>query len=408
MDYKIQKSHPRHDKTRNPENVLVMQGGGSLGAFSCGVYKAFVEEKIDIDFVAGTSIGAINAAIIAGSKNDNAEKDLEDFWTELSESIYNIIPDIETFAYDSYRKGYFLQQIPSASMNAAFFGVPKMFVPRWNPANMMIDPFYFKPDSWTYLYDHTPLKTTLEKYIDYKKLFFDKNDINSKNKKRLIITAVNVLTGQPLVFDSASIQIESKHLLASSGYPIYGFPWIEVEKGVYGWDGSLLSNTPVREVINISPRNDKNIFIVENYPKKIDRLPSNMIEVLDRAKDIIFSDKTENAIKMSKLITRQIQLIENLYDFYEKSPEKTQVIGNKAQIEKEYNELVQSYGAEIHSVTRITRNRIEAPNLSKNANFSKKAVKELISQGKNKTLKILLNFKENNTNNDKTNIKKYS
>ncbi|MDN5868905.1 MAG: hypothetical protein L0H55_16080, partial [Candidatus Nitrosocosmicus sp.] len=114
-----------------------------------------------------------------------------------------------------------------------------------------------------------------------------------------------MLTAEPLVFDNAKMHINPSHLLASSGYPIYGFPWVEVREGVYAWDGSLLSNTPVREVINASPRNDKHIFIVENYPEKIDRLPSNMIEVMDRAKDIIFSDKTEHSIKMSKLITRQ-------------------------------------------------------------------------------------------------------
>jgi NTE family protein len=83
-----------------------------------------------------------------------------------------------------------------------------------------------------------------------------------------MITAVNVLTAKPMTFDSAHQQITVKHLLGTSGYPLYGFPWIEVEKGKYVWDGSLMSNTPLREVIDASPVIDKRVFIVENYPKK--------------------------------------------------------------------------------------------------------------------------------------------
>ncbi|HYF99395.1 MAG TPA: hypothetical protein VD815_04830 [Candidatus Saccharimonadales bacterium] len=209
-----------------------------------------------------------------------------------------------------------------------------------------------------------------------------------------ILTAVKVLTAEPLTFDIWKMQIKPNHLLATSAYPNYGFPWIEVDNGVYAWDGSLLSNTSVREVIASSPRNDKHIFIVENYPRVIDRLPSNMIEVMDRAKDIIFSDKTKHNIKMTKLVTRQIQLIEHLYDFYEKSDKQGLDHPLTKQIEKEYNELVNNYGAEIHTVMRITRNRIETPNVSKNANFSNRAIKDLIHQGRTKMLDTIKTFKE--------------
>ena len=117
------------------ENVLVLQGGGSLGAFACGAYKALVKKNLKFDIVAGTSIGAINGAIIAGSKNNNPVQDLENFWLELAESSYNIIPDIITFDYDDKTKVTKLKTIPSASLNAAFYGVPKMFVPRWFQTN---------------------------------------------------------------------------------------------------------------------------------------------------------------------------------------------------------------------------------------------------------------------------------
>jgi NTE family protein len=115
MSFKTnEKSRPRHRESRPTENVLVLQGGGSLGAFACGVLKALVRKKIRIDIAAGTSIGAINAAIIVGSKSDHPERDLEEFWMELAESSYKIIPDIHIFDYDSNTGRYVPKQISSA------------------------------------------------------------------------------------------------------------------------------------------------------------------------------------------------------------------------------------------------------------------------------------------------------
>lgn len=209
--------------------------------------------------------------------------------------------------------------------------MPKFFIPRWFDY-WNISPFKnsnelnILPSQWTNVYDNTPLTKTLEKYIDFKKLspVIKQNNSNAKNDNyedkdrintpRLIITSVDVLNAEPIIFDSYRMQIQMKHLLATIGYPQYGFPWIEVNDGVFAWDGSLLSNTPIREVLVASPSNDKNIFIVENYPKKIDKLPSNMTEVQSRAKDIMFTDKYKSLRKMSRLVTRHIQLIETLYD----------------------------------------------------------------------------------------------
>jgi NTE family protein len=426
----------REEKGRRPiENVLIMQGGGSLGAFGCGVYKALVKKKIRIDVVAGTSIGAVNAAIIVGSKSGHPENDLEDFWEEIAESNHSIIPDSFTVDYDNHTNLYVTKKVPSASTNAAIFGVPKMFIPRWlqwdttyyslygkekeKDPNMMDDEkrslpsslySYFDIRSWTYLYDHTPLSKTLEKYIDYKKLNLARKKEESPEVLRLIITAVDVLTAKPLIFDNTKMEIKPKHILASSGYPIYGFPWIQVEdnnntnggvgdasngsgsSSTYAWDGSLLSNTPIREVLNMSPRNDKNIFVVENYPRRVSRLPSNMAEVESRAKDILFCDKNMETLKMSRLITRQIQLIERLYNIFQREnvvdhskldPDEVK------QIKSEYKKLIENHGAQILSVTRIVRSEIESPSILQNADFSSTTVKELMSQGERKTLQEL-------------------
>jgi NTE family protein len=388
-----------HEHKKEIENVLILQGGGSLGAFACGVCKTFVKKNIKFDIIAGTSIGAINGAIAAGSKNDNPAKDLEDFWIEIAESSYNIIPNMFSYEYDYKKHRLNWKQTSSASLNAAIFGVPKFFVPRWlNWKTFSSTDFNLLPSRWTYVYDNTPLAKTLEKYIDFKKLSPEarQSNINNKNKNngkdnntRLIITAVDVLTAEPIIFDSYKTQIEMKHLLATIGYPQYGFPWIDVDDGVYAWDGSLLSNTPIREVMVASPSNDKNIFIVENYPKKIDNLPSNMTEVQSRAKDIMFTDKDKSLRKMSRLITRHINLIETLYNVFKEFDNSKLDKNIISYIEKEHKILVEKFGARILKIKRISRENIVAPYPSQNADFSINTIKKLISQGENKALAIL-------------------
>ena len=246
--------------------------------------------------------------------------------------------------------------------------------------------------------DNTSLAKTLEKYIDFKKLSPDarQNYINNKNKNhnkdnntRLIITAVDVLSAEPIIFDSYKTQIRMKHLLATIGYPQYGFPWIEVNDGMYAWDGSLLSNTPIREVMTASPSNDKNIYIVENYPKKIDNLPSNMTEVQSRAKDIMFTDKDQSLRRMSRLLTKHINLIETLYNIfkeYDHSKLDKDIINY---IEKEHKILVEKFGAKILKMKRISRETNDTPYPSQNADFTANTIKELITQGENKALDSL-------------------
>jgi NTE family protein len=389
----------KHTHVKDIENVLILQGGGSLGAFACGVCKTFAKKDIKFDIIAGTSIGAINGAITAGSKNENPSKDLEDFWIEIAESSHNIIPDSFSFDYDYQNNQINYKKSSSSSLNAAFFGVPKFFVPRWfnwnkHRSNSLND-YTMLPSHWTYIYDNTLLEKTLEKYIDFKKLSpgAKPNNINNKddsnNPIRLIISAVDVLSAEPIIFDSYKTQIQMKHLLATIGYPQYGFPWIEVNDGVYAWDGSLLSNTPIREVMMASPSNDKNIFVIENYPKKIDRLPSNMSEVQSRAKDIMFTDKDQSLGKISKLITRHIKLIETLYDMFEEYDHSKIDKDIIKYIEKEHKLLVEKYGAKILKITRISRENNKTPYSLQNADFSVNTIKELIMQGENKALDSL-------------------
>jgi NTE family protein len=403
------------------ENVLILQGGGSLGAFGCGVFKALANNNIKVDIIAGTSIGGINAAIIAGSKDaKHPEHLLEQFWLELSESFVDfdkvtlpsssylptfveqlLLPPINYYHHfhsgssSKQEKNYLtitntneyaikMKQLRSF-YSSAIFGNDKMFKPRWRLESALTDPDYFAPQNWTYMYDHRPLVETLEKYIDYDKLKPNGNP----NAPRLILTAVNILTAGPLTFDSSKQQITPKHILATSAYPLYNFRWIEVEDGVYAWDGSLLSNTPLREVIDASPVNDKRICIVENYPKRVDTLPKNLPEVYHRARDIMFSDKTEHSVTMSKAITRYLRYIEELYQLIENHVDLTKVDPKQLKrIHKKYKKYKQERGAEIKDIVYITRDE-PFPHMYENADFSPETIKNSIKEGEMKTIQAL-------------------
>lgn len=375
------------------ENVLILQGGGSLGAFGCGVFKELANQDIKFDILAGTSIGGVNAAIIAGSKQDNPEKALEEFWWEVGENTTDSYPSGSTlhllakynpFLIHSSYKQYDHLKSMNSFYSSACFGNKAIFLPRWNIENLQTDPEYFQPEKWTYLYDITLLEKTLEKYIDYKKLGPD-----GKSNGRLIITAVKVLTSEPLTFDSFKIQITSKHILATCAYPLYLLPWIELERGLYCWDGGILSNTPVREVIEASPVKNKNLFIVENYPRKIKELPSNIYDVLHRTRDMIFSDKTTHNIKMSKIITRYLRFIDQLYKIIEKNKEKYKLDEEEfQQITSKYRKFKVERGAEIQNIYYIDREE-KAPHIYENIDFSLKTIKELIKHGEKKTKQVL-------------------
>jgi len=372
------------------ENVLILQGGGSLGAFGCGVYKALVNNNIKLDILSGTSIGGLNATVIAGSKEDHPEQSLENFWMEIADTsndndnINLNFPFLERSLQEQFP--FTLASKSTLSFYcSAIYGNRKIFLPRWRPENLFKDPQYFTPNKWTYLYDHSPLVKTLEKYVDYNKL-----QPNGKPNARLIITAVNVMTAEPLIFDSAKQQITPKHVLATTAYPTYFFQWIELEKGLFAWDGSLLSNTPLREVIDASPVKDKRIFLVENYPKNIEKLPSNLQEVKHRARDIMFSDKTIHSVQMSKAITLHLKLIDDMYEMLEDhfNSEKTVEKEKFEKIRERYKKVSEEHGAEIKGVYYITRDE-PFPSLYENADFSKNAIKASIKDGEIKTNRII-------------------
>ena len=402
------------------ENVLILQGGGSLGAFACGVFKALARSNIKIDIVAGTSIGGLNASIIAGSKEkDHPETALEQFWLELGEGSISANPNLNFFPFvkslspasehpmstnhtptsgsssADHSALAHISQIESlmSFYNSAIYGNKKVFMPRWGPEFAFTDPEYFVPHEWTYLYDHSPLVEHLEKYIDY-----DRLQPNGKPNARLIITAVNVLTSEPLIFDSSKQRITSKHILATTGYPRYYFRWVEVEKGIYAWDGSLLSNTPLREVIDASPAKDKRVFLVENYPRYSERLPANLLEVEHRVRDIMFCDKTLHNKRIAKAITYYLKFIDELYHVIE-----NRVNLENAQDKEQFEKIKAKYkkiserGAQVKGLYYISRDE-PFPDLYENADFSTDTIKASIRDGELKAKQTLDDYYRNQRN----------
>jgi NTE family protein len=350
------------------ETVLVMQGGGSLGAYECGVYKALSKHGIRFDIVAGTSIGAVNAAIIAGSKSDRPDRDLEEFWLDVAETI------TASIMQDN------LRAVMSSSYGA-FYGNSKIFSPSWYAASPIYNLAAYFAFRWPpYLYDLSILKRTLGRYVDFSKL-------NTKNIPRLILTCTDVKTSEAVIFDSMITNIDSDHVVACAGYPFYGIGWTEKD-GKCLWDGALLSNTPLREVIDSSPKRDKNVYIVNLFPHVQETLPGNLIDSWHRARDIMHTDKTDNNVKMSKVISRHLLIMREMHDIISNAQLDGELHERFRKIEPEYHRLADARGAIIDEITRIERSE-DAPFLFEDADFSLATIKKLIKQGEDDTDRVL-------------------
>jgi len=374
-----------HSPTLESETVLVLQGGGSLGAYECGVYKGFNKNGIIFDVLAGSSIGAINTSVIASAQNagiDEPSSILEDFWLSLSENMS--FPNQFLQSPFPFMSSDEMMAIWS-SFYSMLYGNPKAFLPRWfNPDSKD----YFMPYKWTYLYDKTPLKKTLKQYIDIdklKKIDRHRNNNNNKDNKapsRLIITSTDIQKGEPVIFDSAYSDIDIDKIVACAGYPFYGLRWTEKD-GKYLWDGSLLTNTPMLEVLRRSPQINKKFYIVDVFPRQQKELPTNMIEVWHRARDIVFMDKTDKNIEMLKVTEKYLSLIKTIYDILHDDAAKVdQTTKNKLkEIELEYHSLNQKHGASITDLVRIGRREGSLHYLFEDADFSTYRIKKLIAEG---------------------------
>jgi NTE family protein len=268
----------KHDHT-----VLVLQGGGALGAYQAGVYQGMHEHGFAPDWVAGVSIGAVNGALIAGNAPERRVERLREFWERVSSGL----PLVAPAQVDPVRIA--LNRLSAAT--AATFGVPGFFVPRVPPAFLAPEG---TPEALS-VYDTSPLRATLEELVDF-------GLINGTQRIRLSVGSVNVRTGNSVYFDSQDQKLEPEHIMASGSLPP-GFPPVVID-GEHYWDGGIVSNSPLWYILDQSSQISALIIQVDLFSAR-GELPVNLDQVLERAKDIQYSSKT-------RFNTTRIQELEGL------------------------------------------------------------------------------------------------
>jgi NTE family protein len=249
--------------------ILVLQGGGALGAYQAGVFEALVDEGVEPDWVAGISIGAVNCALVAGNEPRMRVPRLREFW----ELVSSTLPE-PPFAAQGFQRTALNEM---SATNALLFGVPGFFRP-WVP------PAAFQLPGTTpaiSVYDTEPLRRTLERLVDFDRI--------NAGPMRFAVGAVNVRTGDFAYFDSARQQIDVRHVMASGALPP-GFPPIEIDGEQY-WDGGLVSNTPLQYVLDEPGGGHRTVFQVDLFAPK-GEMPATLGEVAEREKDIRYSSRT--------------------------------------------------------------------------------------------------------------------
>jgi NTE family protein len=250
-------------------SVLVLQGGGALGSYQAGIYDALAGQQTAVDWVAGISIGAINAALIVGNPPERRVARLREFWELVSSDLTArpIIPGEQ--ARTAFNE--------ASAAWIATFGVPGFFRPRIPPAA-----FYppGAPEALS-LYDTGALKATLERLVNF--------DLINQGAVRLSVGAVNVRSGNFVYFDNRADRIGPEHIMASGALPP-GFPPVIIDGEAY-WDGGLVSNTPLDYVLDTERRRDLVVFQVDLFSAQ-GAMPRTLIEAAEREKDIRYSSRT--------------------------------------------------------------------------------------------------------------------
>lgn len=310
--------------------ALILQGGGALGAYQAGAYQALAEHKLEPDWVAGISIGAINSALIAGNAPGKRVDALRSFWYSITETSPAYLPFL-----------FWVDQVGLAAHSDIFHS----WINQFNALSNVVEgaPGFFKPrtispfmapsgsENAQSFYDVSPLKETLERLVD-----FDR--INS-GEMRFSVGAVNVRSGNFAYFDNTSHVIAPEHVMASGALPP-GFPAVKIDGDPY-WDGGLVSNTPLQWVLDNKPRQDTLAFQVDLWSAQGD-FPPDMISQDLRLKDIRFSSRTRqattqfrNSQRLRRALARLIERMPEVASLAEEDPEIAALIAEAD--EKVYN-----------------------------------------------------------------------
>ncbi len=271
------------------ERVLVLQGGGALGSYQAGVFEALAGAGLEPHWLAGISIGAVNAALIAGNPPERRIERLREFWRMASAG-----PQLDFgLPFAPLRSAQ--SQINAAA--ALLFGVSGMFTPRFPPPALQPQGTL---DALSY-YDTSPLKQTLERLVDFDRI--NAGDV------RFSVGAVNIKTGNFVYFDNRSHTITAEHVMASGALPP-GLPPVEID-GEFYWDGGLVSNTPLDYVLEQERARDLLVFQVDLFPAR-GPMPGNLIEAAERELDIRYSSRTRFNTDQALRVRRARKLVREL------------------------------------------------------------------------------------------------
>ena len=337
--------------------VLVLQGGGALGAYQAGVYQAMHEAGIEPDWVIGTSIGAINASLIAGNKPEDRLAKLRAFWNRVEQS-----PALDLMAAALPWVG---RSLPNWSTLTT--GVADFFKP--NPLAFLGPHVSLAPEAAGY-YSTQPLEATLGELVDFR--------LVANCAPRLTVGAANVRTAEMRYFDSRDAPITVRHVMASGALPP-AFPAVRIDGELY-WDGGILSNTPVEAVFDDRPRRNSLIFAVHIWnPDGLE--PETITQVLNRQKDIQYCSRTVTHIKRQEQIHHLRHIVAELAARLPQEERDSPLVRQMA-----------SYGCQTRMhVVRLLAPQLEGEDHTKDIDFSRAGIKARWEAGFNDGARIIQN-----------------
>ncbi len=341
-------AHRRRIPKELGQIVLVLQGGGALGAYQVGAYQALHEAGVEPDWVIGTSIGAINASLIAGNAPEDRMERLQEFWSRIQHS-----PGLELLG-------------PLATnLTTIAQGIPAFFRPNL-PAFLGLQvPLGSEAAAY---YDTSPLVRTLSELVSFDRI--------NGGETRLTVGAANVRTSEMRYFDSRDMDLDIRHVMASGALPP-AFPAIRVDGDLY-WDGGILSNTPVEAVFDDHPRKNSVIFAVHIWNPQGPE-PDTIWQVMSRQKDIQYSSRAVSHIARQKQIHRLRHVIAELVRRLPDKEQKTAAVRELA-----------SYGCltRMH-VVRLLAPPFEGDDHTKDIDFSPRGIRRRWEAGYADTSRVL-------------------
>ena len=333
--------------------VLVFQGGGALGAYQAGVYQALHESQIEPDWIIGTSIGAINASLIAGNEREDRLDRLEEFWRRMR------------------RKEFWgLSTWPGLSDTTAYWstllgGIPGFFEP--NPLAFLGAHYPLGKDKAGF-YSTAPLEKTLTELVDFA--------LVKRCMPRLTVGAAHVRSSQMRYFDSRETAISVRHVMASGALPP-AFPAVRIDGELY-WDGGILSNTPTEPIFDDNPRRNCLVFAVHMW-NPMGAEPETIWEVLHRQKDIQYSSRVANHIAKQRQVHKLRHVVSELVKFIPEEKRNHPVVEDLA----EYGCRTQMH------VVQLLAPRLDNENHTKDIDFSPSGIRSRWHAGYAHTMRAL-------------------